>query len=86
MLTVRFRQLTVGELSPPKIRGLVGCSEDALCTLHPCCSRWLQCPYQRVAIRQRRNTRYGWMVSPYPTGTCTRQEAPSFAWRTNVWL
>jgi len=23
------------------------------------------------------------VVSPYPTGTCTRQEAPSFAWRTN---
>jgi hypothetical protein len=23
------------------------------------------------------------MVSPYPEGTCTPQEAPSFAWRTN---
>jgi len=44
------------------------------------------------ALRQRRNTRYGWVVNPLreiiliplPTGTCTRQEAPSFAWRTNV--
>jgi hypothetical protein len=43
------------------------------------------------AVRQRRNTRYGRVVSPYensvlsplPTGTFTRQEAPSFAWRTN---
>ena len=28
------------------------------------------------------NTRYEWMASPYPAGTCTPQEAPSFAWRT----
>src|SRR5882672_2987201 len=31
-----------------------------------------------------RNTWYGWVASPYPTGTCTLQEAPSFAWRTNA--
>jgi len=30
------------------------------------------------------NTRYGWLVGPYPAGTLTLQEAPSFAWRTNV--
>ena len=29
------------------------------------------------------NTRYGWLVGPYPAGTLTLQEAPSFAWRTN---
>jgi hypothetical protein len=28
------------------------------------------------------NTRYEWMASPYPAGTRTPQEAPSFAWRT----
>jgi hypothetical protein len=39
--------------------------QDSLCTLHLCCSRWLQYPFQGVAIRQRRNTRYGWVVSPY---------------------
>src|SRR5882672_10644668 len=33
-----------------------------------------------------RNTWYGWVASPYPTGTCTLQEAPSFAWRTNARL
>jgi hypothetical protein len=55
---------------------------DSLCTLRLCCSRSLQSPDQHDAVRQRRNTRYGWMASPYPTGTCTRQEAPSFAWRT----
>ena len=31
-----------------------------------------------------RNTRYGWLATPYPTGTFTLQEAPSFAWRTNA--
>jgi hypothetical protein len=30
-------------------------------------------------LRQRRKTRYGWVVSPYPTGTFTPQEASSFA-------
>ena len=29
------------------------------------------------------NTRYGRLVRPYPAGTPTPQEAPSFAWRTN---
>ena len=45
MLTVRFGQLTVEGLSPSKIRGLVGRSQDSLCTLHLCCSRLLQFPY-----------------------------------------
>ena len=34
-------------------------------------------------LRHRRNTRYGWVASPYPTGTFTLQDAPSFAWRAN---
>jgi hypothetical protein len=29
------------------------------------------------------NTRYEWLVSPYSTGTFTRSETPSFAWRTS---
>jgi hypothetical protein len=29
------------------------------------------------------NTRYGWVASPYPTGTSTPQETPSFARRDN---
>ena len=33
-----------------------------------------------------RNPRYGWLARPYPAGTSTRQETPSFAWRTNVQL
>lgn len=36
------------------------------------------------AVRHRRNTRYGWVANPFPTGTCTLQDAPSFAWRNNV--
>jgi hypothetical protein len=34
-------------------------------------------------LRHRRNTRYGWVASPYPTGTRTRQDAPSLSWRYN---
>ena len=30
------------------------------------------------------NTRYEWLVRPSSVGTCTPQEAPSFAWRTNA--
>jgi hypothetical protein len=37
----------------------------------------------RTKLRSRTNTRYGWVASPYPTGTFTRQETPSFARRDN---
>jgi hypothetical protein len=30
-----------------------------------------------------RNPRYEWLAKPYSAGTPTRQETPSFAWRTN---
>ena len=48
----------------------------ALCTL----------PLLRSAFHllHRCNTRYGWLVRPYPVGTSTLQETPSFAWRTNA--
>lgn len=35
-------------------------------------------------VRQTRNTRYRWLARPYRTGTCTLQEATSFACRTNT--
>ncbi|MGH8652839.1 MAG: hypothetical protein ACREYE_12025, partial [Gammaproteobacteria bacterium] len=35
-------------------------------------------------LLHRRNTRYGWVASPYPTGTLTLQDAPSFSQRDNV--
>jgi hypothetical protein len=34
-------------------------------------------------LRHRRKTRYGWVASPYPTGTFTPQEAPSLSRRDN---
>ncbi len=37
-------------------------------------------------LRHRRNTRYGWLARPFPTGTFTLQDAPSFAWRPNAQL
>ncbi len=39
---------------------------------------------QSCDLRLPRNTRDGWLATPYPTGTFTLQEAPSFAWRTNA--
>src|SRR6266581_8703788 len=48
----------------------------ALCTLHLCRSAF--------QLLHRCNTRYGWLVRPYPVGTSTLQETPSFAWRTNA--
>ncbi len=38
---------------------------------------------QSCDLRPPRNTRYGWLATPYPTGIFTLQEAPSFTWRTN---
>jgi hypothetical protein len=42
------------------------------------------CCSQLAPLRNGTNTRYGWVASPYPTGTSTRQETPSFARRDNV--
>jgi hypothetical protein len=50
--------------------------QDALSTLRLSCS-----PLPR--LRHRRKTRYGWVASPYPTGTFTQQDTPSFSWRDN---
>lgn len=52
---------------------------DALCTLAPSCS-------QVTPLRHGTNTRYGRAANPYPTGTFTRQETPSFARRDNAAL
>jgi hypothetical protein len=35
-------------------------------------------------LRHGRQTRYGGVARPYPTGTCTLQEMPSFSWRENA--
>jgi hypothetical protein len=52
--------------------------QDSLCTLAPYyCSRV-------TPLRNGTNTRYGRVASPYPTGTYTPQETPSFARRDNV--
>ena len=50
---------------------------DSLCTLH------LFCSFRLTEFRHRRNTQYGWVANPYPTGTFTPQDAPSFAWRAH---
>ena len=35
-------------------------------------------------LRHGRKTRYGWVPSPYPTGTFTLQETPSLSWRDHA--
>ena len=52
---------------------------DSLSTLSPSCS-----PCLAAVLRHGPKTRYGWVASPYPTGTSTPQDAPSFARRDNV--
>ena len=52
--------------------------QNALCTLA------LQYCSRLTPLRSRTNTRYGRAANPYPTGTLTRQETPSFARRDNV--
>jgi len=37
-----------------------------------------------LRLRHGRKTRYGWEANPYPTGTFTPHEMPSFARRDNV--
>jgi hypothetical protein len=45
---------------------------------------YLTCRSRVAPLLIEINTRYGWVASPYPTGTCTPQETPSFARRDNV--
>ena len=62
-----------------RVRGHPCGLQDTLSTLRPSCS-------PRVPPRRRhgRKTRYGWVARPYPTGTFTLQETPSFSWRDNA--
>ena len=46
------------------------------------CVRFVWVVRRCVYPSQSRNTRYGWLAIPYPTGTLTLQETPGFAWRT----
>jgi hypothetical protein len=47
------------------------------------CVRFVWVVRRYVYPSQSRNTRYGWVVNPCPTGTCTLQDAPGFAWHAN---
>ena len=62
-----------------RVRGHPYGLQDALSTLRPSCS-----PGSRPRLRHGRKTRYGRVASPYPTGTFTLQETPSFSWRDNA--
>ena len=65
-----------GAVSSFRACGLPYGLRGALCTLHLCRSA--------VYLLHRCNTRYRWWVRPSLAGTCTLQETPSFAWRTNA--
>jgi hypothetical protein len=62
-----------------RVRGHPDGLQDALSTLRPSCSSCV-----RPRLRHGRKTRYGWVASPDPAGTCTRPETPSFSWRENA--
>ena len=51
---------------------------DSLSTLSPSCS-----PCLPAVLRHGPKTRYGWVASPFPAGTSTPQDTPSFARRDN---
>src|SRR6266536_2711342 len=62
-----------------RVRGHPYGLQDALSTRRPSCSPWYP-----PRLRHGRKTRYGWVASPYPTGSFTLQETPSFSWRDNT--
>src|SRR5262249_50417657 len=62
-----------------RVRGHPCGLQDSVSTLRPSCS-----PRVPPRLRHGRKTRYGWVARPYPTGTCTLQETPSFSWRENA--
>ena len=62
-----------------RVRGHPCGLQDSLSTLRPSCS-----PRVPLRLRHGRKTRYGWVASPYPTGTFTLQETPSLSWRDNA--
>ena len=56
-----------------RVRGHPYGLQDTLSTRRPSCSPW-----SNPQLRHGRKTRYGWVASPFPTGTCTLLETPSF--------
>ena len=62
-----------------RVRGHPYGLQDALSTLRPSCSTQAS-----LRLRHGRKTRYGWVARPYPTGTFTLPETPSFSWRDNA--
>ena len=62
-----------------RVRGHPCGLQDALSTLRPSCS-----PQASLRLRHGRTTRFGWVATPYPTGTFTLQETPSLSWRDNA--
>jgi hypothetical protein len=67
--------LFIGAISSLRECGLPCGLRSSLCTLQL---------FRSVTFHLHNcNTRYGWVVNPYPKGAFTPSETPSFAWRTN---
>jgi len=62
---------TSGSAISPTAYGILCLRFTRFVRRHPC------------RLRHRRKTRYGWVASPYPTGTSTPKDMPSFARRDN---
>ena len=72
--------------SPSACSVLRCCIKLTRSAIRPCGLLVSLCTLHVIRYLQTCNTRYGWMVNPYPAGTCTPQEMPSFAWRTHPTL
>lgn len=69
------------KLSTSETNSLSGCAiTPATCRI--LCLRLIYLA-RPPGLRHRSKTRYGWVANPYSTGTCTPQDASSFARRDN---
>ncbi len=74
--TLGVRNIPISELYQHFRRRGPPCGlQNSLSTLQ------LSCSPKTSRLRHRRKTRYGWVATPFPTGTLTLQDKPSFAWR-----
>jgi len=78
--TLGGRDTRIAQRSQPcRVRGHPDGRQDARSTLRPSGS---SCSSRR--LRHGRKTRDGWVATPDPTGTLTRQETPNVSWRYNA--
>ena len=74
--------------SPSATNSSRSCTSTSGCAVTPTAYRMLCLRFACLVrpsprLRHKRKTRYGWVANPYPAGTFTQQDTPSFSWRDN---